>query len=79
MVLTSDHVTPGTGLTVTAQRLIDSGVYTAVSGNMTEVSNGTYRLDYLAADCNGDDFVTAGDSQTIFAMIFGMDQCVDTF
>jgi len=54
MVLTSDHVTPATGLTVTAQRLIDSGVYVNVSGTITEVSNGAYRFDYLAADSNGD-------------------------
>lgn len=54
MVLTSDHVTPATGLTVTAQRLIDSGVYASVAGSITEISNGTYRFDYLAADSNGD-------------------------
>jgi len=54
MVLASDHVTPATGLTVTAQRLIDSGVYVNVAGAMTEVSNGAYRFDYLAADSNGD-------------------------
>lgn len=53
MVLTSDHITPAPGLTVTAQRLIDNGTYASVSGAMTEVSNGTYRFDYLAADCNG--------------------------
>ena len=54
MVLTSDHVTPATGLTVTVQRLIDSGTYAAIAGTMTEISNGTYRFDYLAADSNGD-------------------------
>lgn len=54
MVLASDHVSPSTGLTVTAQRLIDSGVYASVSGTITEISNGSYRFDYLAADCNGD-------------------------
>ncbi len=53
MVLASDHVTPATGLTVTAQRLIDSGTYTAVTGSIVEVSNGTYRFNPSQADTNG--------------------------
>lgn len=75
IVLTSDHVTPATGLTVTAQRLIDSGVYTAVSGTMTEISNGTYRFDYLAADANGDIITwrfseaTADDTKVTFKTV----------
>lgn len=75
MVLTSDHVTPATGLTVTAQRLIDSGTYAAVSGTMTEISNGTYRFDYLAADCNGDTITwrfseaTADDTKLTFKTV----------
>ena len=54
MVLTSDHVTPATGLTVTAQRLLDGGAYAAVAGTIAEISNGTYQFDALAADTNGD-------------------------
>lgn len=54
MVLTSDHVTPATGLTVTGQRSIDGGAFAAVSGTISEVSNGIYQFDALAADTNGD-------------------------
>jgi hypothetical protein len=54
MVLTSDHVTPATGLTITGQRSIDGGAFTSVSGSIAEVSNGIYQFDALAADTNGD-------------------------
>jgi len=54
MVLTSDHVTPATGLTVTGERSIDGGAFSAVSGTIAEVSNGIYQFDALAADTNGD-------------------------
>lgn len=54
MVLTSDHVTPATGLTVAGQRSIDGGAFGAVTGTIAEVSNGIYQVDLLAADTNGD-------------------------
>lgn len=54
MVLTSDHVTPATGLTVTGERSIDGGAFSAVSGTIAEISNGIYQFDALAADTNGD-------------------------
>lgn len=54
MVLTSDHVTPATGLTVTGQRSIDGGAFAGVSGTIAEVSNGIYQFDAVAADTNGD-------------------------
>jgi hypothetical protein len=54
MVLTSDHATPATGLTVTGQRSIDGGAFASVSGAIAEVSNGIYQFDALAADTNGD-------------------------
>ncbi len=53
MVLTSDHVTPATGKTVTAERSIDAGAFAAVAGTIAEVSNGIYQFDALAADTNG--------------------------
>jgi len=53
MVLASDHVTPATGLSVTGQRSIDGGAFATVSGTITEVSNGIYQFDALAADTNG--------------------------
>ena len=54
MVLTSDHVTPAPGLTVTGQRSIDGGAFAGVSGAIAEVSNGIYQFDAVAADTNGD-------------------------
>jgi hypothetical protein len=54
MVLTSDHVTPATGLTVTGERSIDGAAFAAVGGTIAEVSNGIYQFDALAADTNGD-------------------------
>ena len=54
MVLTSDHVTPATGLTVTGQRSINGGAFGAVSGVIAEISAGMYQFDALAADTNGD-------------------------
>ena len=54
MVLTSDHVTPATGLTVTGERSIDGGAFASVAGTIAEVSNGIYQFDALAADTNGD-------------------------
>lgn len=75
MVLATDGRTPATGLVVTGQRLIDSGTYVNVSGIMTEVSNGTYRFDYLAADSNGDTITwkfsaaTADDTKLTFLTV----------
>jgi len=53
MVLTSDHVTPATGLTVTGTMRIDNAAFVAVNGTITEVANGIYEFDALAADTNG--------------------------
>ena len=52
MVLTSDHVSPATGLTVTGERSLDGGAFGAVTGTIAEVSNGIYQLDASAADMN---------------------------
>jgi len=54
MVLSSDDKSPAPGLTVTGQRSVDGGSFIAVSGTITEVSNGLYKFDGLAADTNGD-------------------------
>ena len=54
MVLTSDHATPATGLTVTGERSIDGAAFASVSGTIAEVSNGIYQFDAVAADTNGD-------------------------
>lgn len=53
MVLTSDHVSPATGLTVTGERSINAGAFVGVSGSIAEISDGMYQFDADAADLNG--------------------------
>ena len=64
MVLTSDHVTPATGLTVTGERSIDGGAFGNVSGTIAEISNGIYQFDAAQADMNGDIIIFRFSSAT---------------
>jgi len=63
-----DHVTPALGLTVTGEMRIDNAAFVAVNGTITEVSDGIYEFDALAADTNGDKityrFSSAGADDT---------------
>lgn len=54
MVDNSDHVTPETGLSVTAEMSQDGGSFEAVNGSVTEVGSGVYHLDASAEDMNAD-------------------------
>ncbi len=54
MVLSSDDVTPGTGLTVTGEVSIDGAAFTGLTNAITEVANGFYKVDFTAAELNGD-------------------------
>lgn len=54
LVLASDHITPATGLTVTAQRSIDGAAFAACANAAAEVAVGVYKIDLAAADLNGD-------------------------
>ncbi len=55
MVLTTDHITPAPGKTVTAERYLDGATTgTAVGGSMTEAEFGLYHFDSAQADTNGD-------------------------
>lgn len=45
--------TPLTGLTVSAQRIIDGGTIGNCTNSVAEVSNGFYKIDLSAADLNG--------------------------
>jgi len=54
MILSTDHVSPGTGLTVTAQMMIDSAAYVNMTNAVVEIGSGTYTIDLAAADTNGD-------------------------
>jgi len=53
MVDSTDHITPKTGLTVTAERLIDDGVFGACANAVVEVASGIYRINLAATDLNG--------------------------
>jgi hypothetical protein len=52
MVLSSDHVTGATGLTVTATRSLDGAAFGACANAVSEVANGIYKIDLAAADLN---------------------------
>jgi hypothetical protein len=53
MVLSSDHVTASTGLTLGVTRSIDGGAFGAGTGTAAEISSGVYQYDASAADMNG--------------------------
>ena len=54
MVLSSDHVTPATGLVPVATRSIDGGTsFSATTGTVAEAASGLYHFDASAADMNG--------------------------
>jgi len=54
MVLATDHVTGGVGLTVTAERSLDGGAFAACANAVVEVANGVYTIDLAASDMNAD-------------------------
>lgn len=54
MVQAADHITPATGLTVSAQRSIDGGLFAACSNSVSEVGDGVYKITLAASDLNGD-------------------------
>lgn len=54
MIDSADHVTPKTGLTITAQRSIDGAGFGACANSPAEVANGVYKIDLAAGDLNGD-------------------------
>jgi hypothetical protein len=49
----TDHITPITGMTVTAQRSINGGAFGACANSVSELSNGVYIIDLDASDLNG--------------------------
>jgi hypothetical protein len=54
MVDDADHVTPETGASVSCQRSIDGGAFSAGTGTgPAEISNGMYQYDASQADMNG--------------------------
>ena len=73
MIDSSDHVTPKTGLTVTATRSIDGAAFGAATNVVAEVANGIYKLDLSAADMNGDvitfRFAATGAQDTMVTIV----------
>ncbi len=57
LVSSTDHVTPATGKTVTAQRSISGAAFTGVTGSVAEIGSGAYRLSASAADMTGTDML----------------------
>jgi hypothetical protein len=54
MVDSADHVTPKTGLTITATRSIDGAAFGACANAAAEVSAGWYKITLATTDLNGD-------------------------
>lgn len=54
MVDSSDHITPKTGLTITATRSLDGAAFGACANSAVEVASGWYYIDLAAADLNAD-------------------------
>src|SRR3972149_1416466 len=54
MVDSTDHLTPKTGLTITATRSIDGAAFGACANAAAEVASGMYKISLAAADLNGD-------------------------
>jgi hypothetical protein len=51
----TDHLTPKTGLTITATRSIDGAAFAACANAVTEIgATGFYKFDIAASDVNGD-------------------------
>lgn len=76
MVLSSDHVSPGTGLSVTGQVSIDGAAFVALTNSpiTTEIgATGIYKVNFAAADTNGNSltfkFAATGCDPTLIGMI----------
>jgi len=54
MVDSIDHVTPKTGLTITATRSLDGAAFGACANSASELSNGVYKISLAAGDLNAD-------------------------
>ncbi|GAJ14592.1 unnamed protein product [marine sediment metagenome] len=54
MVLSSDHITPAAGKTITAQISKDGGAFATCTNSVVELSNGFYKIDLTEAEMNAD-------------------------
>lgn len=53
LVSSTDHVTPVSGLTVTATRSIDGGSFSACANSATSLASGIYTINLAGSDLNG--------------------------
>jgi hypothetical protein len=70
----TDHVTPKTGLTVTATRSIDGAAFGACANAVSEIgATGTYKINLAAADLNGNSilfsFAATGADTTLCTVV----------
>ena len=68
----SNHITPTTLLTVTAQRSIDSGAFAACTNAVVEISDGAYKINLSASDLNGTSimfFFSAPGADSVFIVV----------
>jgi len=66
----ADHITPKTGLAITATRSIDGGAFAACANAVSELSNGVYLINLANTDLNGNVITfkftaTGADQRTI--------------
>lgn len=73
MVDSADHVTPKTGLTITAQRSLDGAAFAACANAASELSNGVYVISLAATDLNADTvtlrFTSSGADDRLISVI----------
>lgn len=69
----TDHLTPKTGLTVSAQRSLDGAAFAACANAVVEVGNGVYRINLAATDLNADTimlrFTATGADATLISIV----------
>ncbi len=53
MALASDHVSPGTGKTISSTVSLNGSAFSSTSNSATEIGNGWYTIDLAATDVNG--------------------------
>jgi hypothetical protein len=74
MTDSTNHV-PTSGLTVTAQRTIDNGSFSACANAVSEVGSGWYRINFATTDLNGDTialkFTAPGADQLDISIVTG--------
>jgi hypothetical protein len=74
MVLSTDHASAATGLSVTCQRSIDGAAYANCNTvTATEIGSGDYKINLTASDLNGDviilKFTATGADDTKFIVL----------